>query len=123
KAALEARLRAERDRGQHDTTRLRHLERRLGSALDRALGLARRDLSTRAKLLESYSYQRVLERGFVLVRDARGQTILRAGATHPGMPLSLNFADGRVPARVTGRSEGARPLALKKPTPAQGTLL
>jgi len=123
KAALEARLRAERDRGKHDTTRLRHLERRLGSALDRALGLARRDLSTRAKLLESYSYQRVLERGFVLVRDARGQTILRAGATRPGMPLSLNFADGRVPARVTGRSEGARPLVLKKPTPAQGTLL
>ena len=53
------------------------------------------------KLLESYSFHSVLGRGFALVRDQDGQPVLAAAGTHAGDTLSIEFADGRIGARVT----------------------
>ena len=53
------------------------------------------------KLLESYSFHSVLNRGFALVRDQDGQPVLAAAGTHSGDTLSIEFADGRVGAKVT----------------------
>jgi exodeoxyribonuclease VII large subunit len=53
------------------------------------------------KLLESYSFHSVLNRGFALVRDQDGQPVLAAAGTRSGDTLSIEFADGRVGARVT----------------------
>src|SRR5476651_2116901 len=52
------------------------------------------------KLLESYSFHSVLNRGFALVRDQDDQPVLAAAGTRSGDTLSIDFADGRVGARV-----------------------
>ncbi len=59
-----------------------------------------------AGLLESFSYERVLERGFVLVYDAKDGPVTSAAAAAPGMSLRLRFRDGERHAVAT---DGARP--------------
>ncbi len=44
------------------------------------------------QLLESYSFERVLERGFAVVRDADGRIIARADNAAEGAAVSLEFA-------------------------------
>jgi exodeoxyribonuclease VII large subunit len=61
--------------------------------------------------LEGASYEKVLARGFVLVRDAAGAAVVGAAAVKPGARLTLRFADGE--AAVTAdkrRGQGALPL-------------
>ncbi len=88
---------------------------------------ATRHLAHTAQILESLSYQRVLERGFVLARDERGEPVTAAAATAPGMALSLRFHDGEVPATVTSGTGAARPARKPRKTPSddedQGSLL
>jgi exodeoxyribonuclease VII large subunit len=52
-------------------------------------------------LLESYSFRSVLSRGFALVRDQDGQPVLAAAGTQAGDTIGIEFADGRIGARVT----------------------
>jgi len=89
-------------------------------------------LENAGKLLDSFSYKHVLERGFVLVRDAEDRPVTRAAAVAPGMRLALGFADGTVPAVAEGggaRPAGAKPAAAGKGhkggggTEPQGSLL
>ena len=62
------------------------------------------------KLLESYSFHSVLNRGFALVRDQDGQPVLTASETRAGDTLDIEFADGRVGAKVTdGVGQAPRP--------------
>ncbi|MHA1112927.1 MAG: exodeoxyribonuclease VII large subunit, partial [Alphaproteobacteria bacterium] len=82
---------------------------------ERLVGAGRRVLAERAqgldslaRLLESASYSRVLERGFVLVRDADGTPVTAAAATRPGQGLELQFHDGEVAATVDG-APGRKP--------------
>jgi exodeoxyribonuclease VII large subunit len=71
-----------------------------------------RQVAQAAKLLESYSFRSVLTRGFALVRDQDGHPVLAAAGTQPGDTLSLEFADGRVGARVTeGGGAQSRPVS------------
>jgi exodeoxyribonuclease VII large subunit len=51
-----------------------------------------------ARLLEGLSYESVLQRGFVLVRDAAERPVTQAAAIAAGMKLTLTFGDGTVPA-------------------------
>ena len=77
-------------------------------------------LTHAAQVLETLSYQRVLERGFVLARDESGEPVTAAAMTKPGMALHLRFHDDDVAARV----EGARPRRRgSKGNPDQGSLL
>lgn len=80
--------------------------------LDRALRQARRDrwqaLASSGKLLESYAFHRVLERGFVLVRDADGHVLSRAATVPQGAALSLQFVDGTVQAATSGAAKPPR---------------
>ncbi|MFO1158838.1 MAG: exodeoxyribonuclease VII large subunit [Reyranellaceae bacterium] len=65
-----------------------------------------------AKLLESYSFRSVLTRGFALVRDQDGHPVLAAAEVRAGDTLAIDFADGRIGARVTdGASTAPRPAA------------
>jgi exodeoxyribonuclease VII large subunit len=59
------------------------------------------------QLLNAYSYRKVLERGFTLVRDGEGRPLRSATAVGAGMRLDIEFSDGRVGA--TSDSERAAP--------------
>ncbi len=69
------------------------------------------------KLLESYSYKGVLDRGFVVVRDSAGAPVTAAPMLSPGDDISISFKDeGRAEAVVSGVSKGAgAPSAARKP--------
>lgn len=84
-------------------------ERARRAALDRR----RSELDALWKFAESLSYERVLDRGYALVRDADGALVRRAANVAPGQPLSLVFADGE--AQALGAGEGARPAAPRAP--------
>ena len=71
-----------------------------------------RQVDQLGKLLESYSFHSVLQRGFALVRDQDGHPVLAAADTHAGDTLSIEFADGKIGARVTdGAGAAPRPAA------------
>jgi exodeoxyribonuclease VII large subunit len=111
----------------HLRSAVRHTLERQDRTLERvAGGLTRRGLDqlverkaqtldALARLLESYSYDQVLKRGFALVRNAGGQTVLAAGEIGPGQRLRLQFHDGEVPVLAEGR-----PSAPRRPTPGKG---
>ena len=61
-----------------------------------------------AALLDSLSYERVLERGFTVVRDADGIPLARAADATPGGAIGIQFADGRLGARLDGEREPPR---------------
>ena len=60
-----------------------------------------RQVEQLGKLLESYSFHSVLNRGFALVRDQDGHPVMTAAETRAGDTIAIEFADGRVGARVT----------------------
>jgi exodeoxyribonuclease VII large subunit len=73
-----------------------------------------RQVDQLGKLLESYSFRSVLQRGFALVRDQDGHPVLAATDTRAGDTLGIEFADGKIGARVT---EGAGAAASRPVTP------
>jgi len=75
------------------------------------------------RLLDSFSYERVLERGFVLVRDDQAQPVTSVAALRPGVEVAICFHDGEAAAVTAGR-----PKEIKKRAPSgedgeQGSLL
>ena len=86
-------------------------------------------------LLESYSFQRTLDRGFALVKDDQDQLVRSVVALQPGKTITVELADGKARAAVTGlahstqRQEKPAPKAKaktkseNKPNDKQGTLL
>jgi exodeoxyribonuclease VII large subunit len=82
------------------------------------------------KLLDSYSFRSVLSRGFALVRDQDGRPLLAAAGAAPGDTIAIEFADGRVGAKVTegmaGPKSAPNPVAPRKKENdggSQGSLL
>ena len=117
----------------HRADRLDGLVRSLVPAVGGILRDRRARLGQAGALLESASYQRVLERGFALVGDASGRPLRSIGAVAVGMDLSVHFHDGDAGATVNRVSgSGGRPARraprkkTAKPTPGddgQGSLL
>jgi len=94
-------------------------------AVDHVITAQARRLAGAGKLLESYSYQRVLERGYAVVRDRAGAVVKLAADTSRGMAASVQFADATVAAMLGG---GAAPAPTPKkrkraPDGDQGSLL
>ena len=92
---------------------------RLMVAASRALMQARHRFDALGGLLESYSYQRVLERGFALVRDAAGQPVVAAAQVSAGARLAIRFHDGEISATATG-SAAPQPKRRKTPESSSG---
>ncbi len=66
-------------------------------------------LNRLAALLNSYSYERVLERGFTLIFDARGDPVTSYLAVRTGDDVSIEFSDGIAGATITsGGADGYR---------------
>lgn len=94
------------------------LRRRL---LDDLLRHRRLQLDSATRLLESYSYEGVLARGFALVRDAAGGPVISAAAVAPGQELHLQFHDGEIAALAAAPADGApRRRGATKPRTGKG---
>jgi exodeoxyribonuclease VII large subunit len=72
------------------------------------------------RLLAAVSYRGVLARGFALVRAADGKPLRSAAAVTAGLPLSIEFADGRVQATATGAPAVTSATASPKPSRRSG---
>src|SRR5690606_3055940 len=91
---------------------------RLTRAEGRAVADLARRLDGQAKLLESYSYQGVLMRGYAVVRDADGKPLRSGAGQAAGAHLDIEFAGDRLAATVA--ADGAAP-PRPKPAPEKQT--
>jgi exodeoxyribonuclease VII large subunit len=80
--------------------RLTELAQRAHGQLRARLAERATVLAGRGALLESFSYARVLERGFVLVSDAAGRPVTARAAARAAGQVALRFGDGVVGARI-----------------------
>ncbi len=103
---------------------------RLPESLRRRLDAVGAVLDAQGRMLESLSYERVIDRGYALVRDGKtGRPITSARKVKPTHTLGIQFNDGTVPVAVDGEAFGTTALTgrkkRKKDTPSddQGQLL
>lgn len=82
-------------------------EQRLAGGVSRSLRDAGARLTAAGNMLNSLSYERVLDRGYAVVRDADGQALSGKAETKPGADVEIEFADGRVGAQIHGDSAGS----------------
>ncbi|MEC7489486.1 MAG: exodeoxyribonuclease VII large subunit [Pseudomonadota bacterium] len=73
---------------------------RMSGAIERSIGTAETALQSVTLLLNGLSYERVLERGFALVRADDGRAVIKAQTTKPGQNISIQFSDGEVGAKI-----------------------
>lgn len=118
---LRGRLQAEIARLERDELRLNQLQRNLLPVWQRGQEQRLQSVAQQGQLLDSLSYKRVLERGYAVVRDGKGNTVGAKEANKFGMPLQIDFADGNVSVVVTDKT---RPTAKESSAePRQGVLL
>lgn len=89
--------------------RLTRCDARLQAMMDRIYRQAHDRLDTQSRLLGANSYERVLERGFVLVADSAGQPIKRASEAPVNGMIALRFADDIRHARLDGGTPSDSP--------------
>lgn len=97
----------------HAQTRLAGESRALMLAGKRQIDQRQQRLVHASALLESYSYQRILERGFALVKGPDGRPVLSSKKLKPGDDLTIQFHDGAVAATARGKA-GTRPARRKR---------
>jgi exodeoxyribonuclease VII large subunit len=118
-ARIAARLVNPAARIAHERSRLAGERRALDSALRGLLAHRQAALRNANGLLQSFSYQRVLERGFALVHDATGVVVTGVRSLRPGQRISLLFADGKAGATVDGSHP---PTRVRRKDEGQGDL-
>jgi exodeoxyribonuclease VII large subunit len=74
--------------------RMDNLSIRLANTFPKILQEKSQKLHFMAKLLESYSYKKVLERGFVVMRNNKGKIITSSAKIIAGEHFDAEFADG-----------------------------
>ncbi|ODN69295.1 exodeoxyribonuclease VII large subunit [Methylobrevis pamukkalensis] len=82
--------------------RLETLAARSARAFIHGTERRRAALDRTARLLDAVSYTAVLGRGFALVRDETGAPLRAVADTKAGQTVSIEFADGRIGARIDG---------------------
>jgi len=103
-----------RDISEREET-LGRLTTRLPETLTRQLDRLSTALNGQTRLLDSLSYERVLDRGYALVHDSKtGRPITSSHKIKIGRKLGLQFTDGTVPVAVEGEAFGAAALGGRK---------
>jgi exodeoxyribonuclease VII large subunit len=74
-------------------------------------------ISHRRSLLSAYDYQRQLDRGYSVTRDAAGAVVRSVGAAPAGAQLETEVADGRFASVVTG----PEPVPTTEPADGEGS--
>jgi exodeoxyribonuclease VII large subunit len=109
-----------RQKIERTTDRIEQYGERLRRCGTELLAHGLRQVDQLGKLLESYSFRSVLNRGFALVRDQDGHPIMTAAETHAGDTIGIEFADGRIGAKVTEGAAAAPPRAAALPRRRDG---
>ena len=113
--------------GRLDNARARYrapdAARRMTASVERRWTALDARLGGLAALLESLSYQRVLERGFAVIRDTAGKPVARAAHAVPGSAVEIQFADARLGARLDGKEGPSRKPKRGSGDETQGKLL
>ncbi|HEX3937748.1 MAG TPA: exodeoxyribonuclease VII large subunit [Xanthobacteraceae bacterium] len=128
RAAVAANIAVHRNRLARDRDRVGALAARAPRAFAHFIAARRARAERGGQLLAAFSYRGVLARGFTLIRDAAGHTLRSAAAVTAGMPIEIEFADGRVGARADDPSdvkpggEPAKPRGRRSGGPGQGDL-
>jgi exodeoxyribonuclease VII large subunit len=99
----------------HARNRLDSISRLLAPSAGRLIADAQGRLHSLGALLESYSYEGVLKRGFVLVQDEAGDLVPAAADVAAGMRVGLRFHDGEAAATIDGTDAPAKPKRPKRP--------
>lgn len=76
--------------------RLADIAARAENACRRVVEIRRQQLERFSELLESVNYRRVLDRGFVLVKDGKGKPVTSAAIAAKEKSLELVFKDGAI---------------------------
>jgi exodeoxyribonuclease VII large subunit len=79
-----------------------------------------------ADLLESYSFERVLERGYAVVLDENARPVTAAAVLKPSDAVKIKFTDGSKNAIITSETAASTKPMKSKPGPTdkrQGHLL
>ena len=125
-AGLKTRRTAEQAAVARGRDRLGHAVARLLPTIRRRLDDRRGALATAGRLLETLSYEQVLDRGFALVRDGAGRPVMSGEGAKAGDHWNIAFK-GRVTVPVTvdgAGAEGSPPAApspkRKPPGPPRG---
>jgi exodeoxyribonuclease VII large subunit len=116
RASVAASIETYRTRIARQGERVTRFAERAGPAIRNFIAVRRARTERGAQLLTAYSYRGVLARGFALVRDAAGETLRSAAAVTAGMPMEIEFADGRIGARADG-APSSTTLSVEPPKP------
>lgn len=87
--------------------RFAETDRRAPIAFAIPLDSAKLKLGQADRLLESFSYSNVLERGFAIVRNSDGEPLVKASSVKSGQAFSVQLHDGKINAVAAG-SGGAK---------------
>lgn len=97
------------------------LGRRALAAVSQTIRESRNHWMRHAELLESYSFERVLERGYAVVLDGDGNPVTSANDVKPNDGVEIKFADGSAHAVVTEAKAGSAEAAEAKTATARTT--
>jgi len=95
---------------------LSQITARTEQAINRKIDQDKQRLAKAAQLLDAYSYQGVLERGYALVQTKSGDVVRSKDSVTAGEGVTLTFADGKRGAVIEGAAvKKAKPKPKRKP--------
>lgn len=94
---------------------------RMAGGMRRRIADGEARLKANEQLLNSLSYERVLDRGFALIRDEDGEPVMQAAETTAGQTVSIHFSDNAVAATIGGSADGAKKSPPRKPAERKAT--
>tara|TARA_A100001037_G_scaffold306094_1_gene349197 strand:+ start:2180 stop:3733 length:1554 start_codon:yes stop_codon:yes gene_type:complete len=113
KRQIDSQLKAVDELGRRSTAAMTHMCREASNIWNRF-----------SDLLESYSFERVMERGFTVVIDGSGKTVTSVKSIKKNDAIELRFSDGKAHAMVTNPKTAKRTkAATEKNDKRQGDLL
>lgn len=99
------------------SNRFSDINRRTRTAFSMPIEKANLRLDQAERLLKSFSYENVLERGFAIVRDQKGKPIVTSSSIKSGQAFTVQLRDGEIDAVAAGSGSKSPPAATKKITP------
>jgi len=99
---------------------LAEFDRRLSRIMEDRIKANKLQLTGQSKLLESLSFERVLDRGFAIVKKPSGILVVNAADTEQGDVLAISFRDGDVGVTVNTGNAVTKKEKQTKQNPSSG---